>query len=191
MQDVSISVYFSFKPYWENGVKLGRKFMTIVVPSNTGKEMRSILLDSPRRTITYAVRTRDENESFHLKKILRAHIHQVYGVPVFPYEMVLTSKGVQGTNTLTVDSTDYRDMSNFGYAILLKGYNNFEAASILSYDSTHIYLGSVLESDWVVGSKVYPVMPCVLSSMKELGLPTPQHMEAEFEFVEAFRMEES
>jgi len=183
----------AFFPRWDNDVILKRRFVTVIVAAEEGDEQRSGIHPTPAHSLSYNLITRNIAETTYLKRRFNKYINKVWAVPVWPYNMELTSEATAGSNVLNVNSAFYRELdsisSNNEYAdvILVADYKTTESGEIVSFDETSIILAQPLSSTWKQGSKLYPLMKATLNYAINLESLTPDNAKINFEFHESFR----
>lgn len=182
------SAYFLHDIYWGNGLSYRRGWRTTIMRSIANTEQRSTLNFYIRRIIGWDVITRNQEEMYYLKKILFRFLHKVWGVPIWPYEMVLSSNHTSGS-ILNVVTTANRKLNEGASPeiIIMSDYKTYEVGSLSSYNATSITLSSPPTNDWPAGTKVYPSMRCSLGNYAELVSKVPRILHTRVEFVEEYR----
>jgi len=181
----------AFDPLWSEEVKIKRNYLTTILTAEEGNEQRSGLTNIPTISISYTIQPSTQAKAGYLRRRLQASVNKVWNVPLWPHEMVLTSQASSGTNTLNVDSADYRDLSNLvsGEVMIRHDYNTYEIGEISSFSSTQIVLKDNLASTWAAGKKVYPLIRSTLGTAVDLERPTTEHSKIGVEFSGTFRSE--
>lgn len=190
-QLVDPSCCCAFYPLWSESVTFKRRHHTTSLDSEDGSEQRSGVVTKVLRTQGFTVQTKNQAETGYLRRRLTRFVNKVWDVPIWPYEMTLTSDATAGTNTLTVATTANRELATgSGEKIVLRGaYNNIESGEVSNFDGTTITLSKNLSSTWLSGTKVYPLLRSVIGTAVDLTNPTPEHSKVQFEFIETFRSE--
>jgi hypothetical protein len=179
----------SFYPLWSEDVTLKRRFFTTFLDSEDGGEQRSAVASKVTRGHSFTVQTRTQAETSYLRRRAMMHVNKVWAVPLWPYEMELTSQASSGQATLNVNTTANRELvaGSSEMVILVDTYNNLESGEVNAFDGTTITLGANLASTWPSGTKVYPVLRSTIGTVVDLEMPTLEHSKVQFEFVESFR----
>jgi len=183
----------SFAPHWAEDVKLQRRYITTITETEEGNEQRSGIRPTVEHGLSFTVQTKNQAQTSYLRRRLNKYVNQVWHVPIWPYEMQLTSEASAGSSVLNVDEATYRELDQIGPSgevvevVLHKDYNTFESGEILSFDSTTITLDKNLDSTWAQGSKVYPLFKATLGMAVDLEAPTQEHSVVGLSFNESFR----
>ncbi len=187
MRLISPTDYFVHPIYWKNPVVYRRKHICSITKSVIGKEQRSVLNTLVRRELQFSIHTRNQSETYHFKSHVRLYLHQVWGVPLWFYEMSLFADA-SGT-TLNVDSTQYRELVAGQRVILVTDYDTYEVGVINTFDTISITLTSSLTTSWSSGTKVYPVVSCEMQDFQDISYPYKELVLSELSFIESFRVE--
>jgi len=182
------SIYFLHDVQWSSGLSYRRRWKTTIMKSIINTEQRSSLNYYIRRAIEWEVVTRTQEETYHLKKILFRFLHKIWGVPIRPYEMVLSSNYVTGS-VLNVETTANRKLDE-GVSpeiIIMTNYNTYEVGTLSTYGGDSITLTSGLSNAWPKGSKVYPSMRCSIGNAAEIKAKVPKILSMRVEFIEEYR----
>ncbi|RLA02593.1 MAG: hypothetical protein DRQ42_00185 [Gammaproteobacteria bacterium] len=181
------TAYFVHPVYWGSGFNYGRSYMSSITTALVGVEQRSLLHHYPRREIIYDVITRNQIETYHIKKYLKAYLHKTWGVPIWVYGMTLTQAASIGASTLNVGSTQWRELSALSYVLLYTDYQTYEVIQVQSFTTSQITTVTNLTSSWGIGTKVYPVLRANLSAAQEFGAKVPEVFAIKMHFIESFR----
>jgi hypothetical protein len=178
-------------PLWSEPVSIKRKHYTTLLSSEDGGEQRSAIATKVTRAHAYAVQTRNEAETSWLRRRIMMFVNKVWGTPIWPYEMELSSQAASGQPVLNVTTTANRELvAGSGEMIVLRStYDNAESGEVLSFDGSSITLDKNLDNTWAAGTKVYPMLRSAIGTVVDLEVPTPENSKVQFEFVETFRSE--
>ena len=186
------SAYFCFAPLWAKDVTFARRYLTNVMISTTGDEQRNSLLTTDRKRLAHSVRTGNIAETSYLRRYILKYRHLVWGVPVWVYEMELTTTVDPGATVLGLAETAYRGLSNGDKIIWVSGYSTYEEATIQTFTSTSITVTAGLTSQWRSGQKVYPMLSAELRVQEfPLQPQTPKHVDVTVEFTQSLRCEDA
>lgn len=185
----SISRYFVHGVYWKARVGWSRSWVNSILRTITGYEQRSSLNTNVRRKLSYTVNTRTRRELAYMKSSIRKHINDIWGVPIWIYDMELSGDEAAGQTTLGMNQTYYRELQNATEVILVRDYDTWEVGTINTYGlaGKYVQITSGLSSFWKQGTKVYPVLRCEIANVIEVRAPVPSVMTVEIEFVESYR----
>lgn len=185
---LEVERYLTLEPDWTEGLKYGRVWKTSVQKSPTGKEVRSALYTWPRKRLEFSVFASTFGEQAYLKRVLFASLHEVWGVPFWQDETVLTSGADAGDTTINVESTAQRNFETDGQCILHRGYRagEHEAAEIQDLGETSVTLKQGLNLPWPAGTRVYPVLKARLEQRQTLKSYTRNTGSVRLSFREAF-----
>lgn len=191
MSYVQPSDYLLYPITWSNSPKLKRTWYTNILLGMKGNEQRSMLRTLIRHTLTFTLISREETMTNELKRKLYKNLHNVWGVPVWPLEMKMTSSLSGGGTTINVDSTVGCEIMSFG-TIFVGNYNSYDLYTPSSVTDTTITVTALpAGKTWASGQKLYPLMRAELGDVQEFSLITPFHYSAEYTFVESFVKEET
>ena len=182
-------VYLVSPPIWDN-IILKRAYRTNIMMSISGDEQRSALSTKVRRELSYTIQCQSAAQTNYVKRRIMKYQHLIWGIPIWPYEMLVVSGGSAGSSDLVVNDASSRELvadTLLGEIIITTGYNTFEAKDMDSISSNTITLASALSLSWVADNKVYPVLRAELSNTQNYTLKTPEHNFITFNFVESFR----
>lgn len=186
MSLVQPSDYLLYPIDWSVEPKLKRTWYTSILVGMKGNEQRSMLRTLIRHALSFTLCSREEVMTNELKRKLFKNLHNVWGVPVWPCEMKLTSSVAIGATTLNVDSTIGKEIVSFG-TVFIGNYNSYDLVTPVSVTATTIALSTALPTKtWASGRKIYPLMRADLGDIQEFSQPTPYHYKAEYTFVESF-----
>lgn len=190
-QLVNPSCCCAFAPLWSEEVTFKRRYHTTFLDSEDGSEQRSGIVTKVLRAHSFTIQTKNQAETGYLRRRLTKYVNKVWDVPVWPYEMTLTSEATAGTNTLNVDTTANREIATgSGEKVLLRSaYDTVGSGEIGSFTGTTITLTENLAATWPSGTKVYPLLRSVIGTAVDLTNPTPEHSKVKVEFIETFRSE--
>ena len=183
----------AFFPLWSEEVKFRRTCITIITTTEEGEEQRSGLRSEVSYGMSFTVQTRNQAQTSYLRRRLNKYVNKVWHVPVWMYNMELTSQAAAGSNTLNVNSTLSRELDKIGASgeyvnvLLVQDYNTFESGEVLSYTDTELTLNKNLDSTWKSGAKVYPLIRATMGMVVDLTAPTPEHSMVNLSFSESFR----
>lgn len=184
---ISPSTYFPFYPYWGQNVTFLRGFMNNIHESLDGSEQRNLLVTKVRRSLVFTNITRNESETSYLKRYLNKYKTNVWGCPLWIYEMQLSQGIGIGQNVLNVHSTEHREMEVDDEVMIWKGYNRWEVGTVQSITDTQITLDSGVAASWSINTKVFPILRSVLQDTLTIAQETLQHLAIQLEFRESFR----
>ena len=185
---LEVNRYLALEPDWTEGLKYSRTWKTTIQKSPTGKEIRSALYTWPRKKLEFGVFASTFAEQAYLKRVLFASLHEVWGVPMWQDETVLTSDAGAGDTSINVESTTQRNFEIGGQCILYHGYqaDEHEVAEIQSLDETSITLKEGLGSSWPAGTRVYPILKARLEPRQTMKSYTRNTLAMRLSFREAF-----
>jgi len=188
MDLIQPSAYFTHPVNWGIHPMFHRAHICSVKRSVIGTEQRSCFNSKVRRKIGYTAITGGQQESYYLKKYMKTNRHLVWGVPIWMYEMSLTA--IASTDTLTVDSTQYKELEVDQEVILFKDYKTYEVGIIQTIGSTtSITLDSAVSSSWNIGTKVYPILRSEIEVINSWTAKAPDSLAISIMFNESFRGE--
>lgn len=182
-------VYFASPPLWSNEMGLKRSYRTNIMTAMAGDEQRSGINTKVRRELTYSIQCKSAAQTNYVKRRVMKYQHLIWGVPIWPYEMLVVSGGYIGSTELVVDDASSRELKTTmsDEIILTDGYSSFESKDISSIVSNTITLSSALILAWAANKTVFPVLRAELSDVQEFKLDTPEHNSFSFIFTESFR----
>ena len=185
---LTVRRYLVLEPDWAEGLKYSHVWKTSIQKSPTGKEVRSALYTWPRKKLEFSVFASTFAEQAYLKRVLFASLHEVWGVPMWQDETVLTSNVNAGETTINVENTAQRNFEADGLCILYQSYraDNYEVAEIQSIGQTAITLKQGLSLSWPAGTRVYPVFKARLEQRQTLKSYTRNTGYVRLAFREAF-----
>jgi len=187
----SPDAYFTHFPKWDESMHFRRTYRTNILKSITGKEQRNTLRTIPVKSLSFTVQPPSIAETSYMRRYLMKYLHQLWGVPVWPREMSLSSAAASGQAVLNIDETRWRGLSNNDPVIVINDYNTYDAGTISSFTNTQITLSGNLTNSYSSGKKVYPLMNVELASPKDLSRLVPGYNKVAMEFIEPFRSETS
>jgi hypothetical protein len=186
MSLVQPSDYLIYPIDWSSEPKLRRTWYSNILLGMKGNEQRSMLRTLIRHCLVVTICSREEQMTNELKRKILKNLHNVWGVPVWPYEMKLTSSVGIGATSLNVQSTVGREVVSFG-KVLIGNYLSYDIVTPTSVTSTSISLSGELPTKaWASGKKLYPLLRADLGDVQEFSQPTPFHYKAEYTFIESF-----
>jgi hypothetical protein len=187
MSFVQPADYLLYKIDWETKPKLSRSWYSNILSGMKGNEQRSMLRTVIRHTLEFTMCTRDAEMTNELKRKVVKNLHEIWGMPVWPYEMKLTQPTVSGEAHIHVDSTIGKEVGTFG-KLIIGDWNSYDVITV-SGEVSGEYIplsGEKPSRVWPIGQKVYPMMRGEFSHILEFSQPTPYHFKGEFSFVESF-----
>ena len=181
-----VNDYFMLKPDWANIVSLKRKWHTSLQIGLTNREKRSAILSWPRRTLSYSVSAVKYSDMAYVKKKLHRNIPNIWGCPIWPNEMHLTSAALVADSTFQVDSTEYMDLEIGGEFTIMTDKDTYEILTVDSFTGTTITSVENCLYAWGINAKVYPILKARIRSSQKFGNMTNRMSEIQMEFMEEF-----
>jgi len=185
MDLVQPSAYFTHPANWSVNPMFYRGYICSVKRAVVGLEQRSCFNSKVRRRLEYTAITGSQQESYYLKKYMKANRHLIWGVPIWMHEMVLTA--IASTDALEVDSTTHRELEVDQEVVLFTNYSTYEVGTIQTIGSTTITLDSAVSSSWSIGTKVYPILRSEIESFDGWLAKAPDIFIINISFSESFR----
>lgn len=186
MSLVQPSDYLLYQIDWSTQPVLKRSWYSNILIGMKGNEQRSMLRTLIRHSLSFTMCSMEESMTNELKRKIYKNLHNVWGVPVWPYEMKLTGNVAIGATTLNVESTVGREVVSFG-KVFIGNHLSYDIVTPISVTGTTISLSGELPTKTMAsGKKIYPLMRADLGDIQEFTQPTPFHYAAEYTFVESF-----
>lgn len=181
MSYVQPSAYFLYEPLWSSRPKFSRSWLTNVVTTIKGGEQRSTLRTAIRHKLRYTISASGEQWNSILKGALRKNLNDVWGVPVWNYDMVMS--GIGSGLTIPVSDTSGRELATFTNLIVGK-LGSYEVVTIDSYTATSITLAVTdsLAGVWPAGTKVYPMLRAEMGAAQKFNSKVPGWYLIDIEF---------
>jgi len=181
-------VYCSFAPYWKDSVLYSKRYMTTILESEDGTEQRLGIASKPVRGESFTIQTRDQRQTGYIRRRLMKYVGHIWGVPIWPFEMIMSNSGEIGASFVEVYTSLYRQLaSGEEEIIIVSDYETFETFRILGSTPTQITLSGELTQAWSQGTKIYPVLRSLVGMTVDLSPDTPEHTNIKMDFVESFR----
>lgn len=152
--------YFLARPNWDKDIEVGRRFVTTVTETQSGKELRSSLVDEPFRSIEFSVDPMSAEESSYMIRTMSKYQDDLLGVPNWPEGAFLNSAAASGQSELECDDLDNKEFEvNQEVIITGSDWTSYEVGTIVEIDGNTIRLKENLSSTWPIYSEVYPIIP--------------------------------
>jgi len=174
-------VVFGYAPDWSEPVRERLAWLTDVLPSLAGTEQRVGLRGVPRRSIEYAITTRDRTESIRLETMLLGWQSRLWAVPVWTDPQTLASTLPSGSLSISCATTGY-EFSSAGLLLLWAGPHDYEALGIASVGSGVLNLAAATLKDWPAGTRIYPVRLGRMPDRQKFRRETGHHLTGTLSF---------
>nr|WP_308006605.1 hypothetical protein [Xanthomonas albilineans] len=177
---------WGWTPDWSEGVRERLEWLTDVLQSPTAAEQRRKLRPWPRRSFSANLLV-DGNDRASLDLALYGWGARNWALPIWPDVTWLTASVTAGSTSIALDTRgmDYR---NGGLALLL-GTNalDVEVIEIDAVRDNGLDLVRPVQSEWGVGSQIYPVRIARLSEQPQENRLTDQssRYDVNFDIVDA------
>ena len=181
--------YLLLRPDWSRGVAFRRRWKTGILTSITGKEKRASLFTKVRRSIEYDLVFMDAAEMNYFKRKMFRSLHRIWGIPIWPDQVLLTAEVGIGVNTLPVNSTNYKAYV-VGLDIILIDADDpetFEVHKILTVTDTQIVIVGTTVNAWTVRwTEIFPLLRARIQSGQQMTALTDGVGRARIEANETF-----
>jgi len=174
-------VIFPFLADWSDNVSEVLEWLSSVTQSDNGTEQRAQLRNSPRKALTYSIKTMTPRASQYLESLLYGWQARNFAVPnVTDRARLLTgaSAGVLELELNTENLAFYPGES----ALLYSDFQHFEAAEVLSITPTKLNLVRPTNNPWPAGTKVLPLKVGHMDNAQSLTRKTDYHTQATLTF---------
>ncbi len=170
---MSISAYLNFQPDWSEPVYVSHVWRTGILAHQVGSEQRAALYTWPRLKMKYSLDL-EGSEQRLLQRLLHKHLHQVWGIPVWPDQARLTAQAASGQKVIQLDTTNRHFESQLQVILLGSDPETFEVGDVDVVSDTQITLVDNLASTWPAGTWACPLLAARLESEQAYSLMAMQ-----------------
>lgn len=174
-------VVFVYAPDWSEPVRERLAWLTDVLPAVAGTEQRVGLRGVPRRSIEYAIATRDRTESIRLETMLLGWQSRLWAVPVWTDPQTLASTLPAGSLSISCETTGYEFAAD-GMLLLWAGPHDYEALEIASVGAGVLNLAAATLHEWPAGTRIYPVRLGRMPDRQKFRRETGHHLTGTLSF---------
>jgi hypothetical protein len=148
----------------ESPVREALEWLTDMFAARGGSEKRSSPRESPRQIISHRYRL-DGQERRQARMYLMDWQSQLFGLPTWRDQVILTADVAAAAFTINVTTTLYSDFRVGGQAVVLTDRDTFDALVIQSKTSTSITFSTALQNSYDAGTLVMPIRQAQIADL--------------------------
>jgi hypothetical protein len=170
--DAYDATFWPFGPNWKDGLQESLDWNTQVMGMLDGGEQRVQLRTRARRTQDYGFLESRSNARL-LDRTLWGAQNKRLAMPVWQYKGRLTANALSGATALSF-AHELLGVTAGSLVVLMTSETTWEAAEVVSLGSGVVNLTAPLADTWPAGTRVYPVLLCVVQGNVPLVRQTDQ-----------------
>lgn len=150
---------FTCEPHWGTPVELRVMDRVIVREGLDTSEERIGTRPRPLYGLRYGTKELTEQEQGYIRRVVELPDALPFVMPVWVDKVKLTADYSVGEMAITVDATGLSLWDTLtGYALIWRGFNDWELAELASVEENALNLVSGLDYDWPEGAFAIPIL---------------------------------
>lgn len=150
---------FTCEPHWGTPVELRVMDRVIVREGLDTSEERIGTRPRPLYGLRYGTKELTEQEQGYIRRVVELPDALPFVMPVWVDKVKLTADYSLGEMSITVDATGSSLWETLtGYALIWRGFNDWELAELASVEGNALNLVSGLDYDWPEGAFAIPIL---------------------------------
>lgn len=149
-------VVWPFAPNWANPVDETLEWLTSIEASFDNTEQRFAMREDPRRVLEYRPQIVGKDTGL-FESVVFGWADRLYALPLWQERAILTADAFAGATSLSFDTSNRTFMPD-GLLVLLRDAFTLEALEIQSVSASGVVLKKPIETNWLKGSRVFPIM---------------------------------